>query len=152
MAKRDFVAAAVRQDEEDGEVEAEVLEFTLADEEFVADKATTSQVALIAAATEDGGVAMIAAVMRFLEGVLQDDGFSRLRKLVAQGRVPLELLIGGDEENEQGIVDWIVDKSSDRPTKPPTDYLPSRKTGGQRSTGRVPGKGSVRSASPSPAS
>jgi hypothetical protein len=120
-----------------------ILQFGLAGMEFTASKATTSQMALVVAAMDDGGAPAVAAVFRFLRGILHDDGYQRLRDLVAAGVVSFDLLIGGDEDNEDGIVDWLIEKSADeRPTKRPTDYLPSQASGGQRSTGRSPGKGS----------
>jgi hypothetical protein len=137
-------AAAAAADAED----AQVLEFALAGQEFVADRASTAQLALIIAAMDEGGTAMVAAVFRFLRGILRGDGFNRLRDLISEGVVDFDLLVGGDDDNEEGIVDWIIEKSSDdRPTKQPTDYLPSQATGGQRSTGRSRGAGSTRSPS-----
>jgi len=131
-----------------GGEDEKVLEFKLGDQEFVADKASTAQIALVIASMEDGGGAMVSSVFRFLKGVLHDDGYPRLRNLIASGVVPFGLLVGGDDDNEDGIVDWIIEKSSDeRPTKQPADYLPSQAAGGQRSTGRSPGKGSKLSAS-----
>jgi len=137
---KEFKAAAkAASDDED----AKVLEFKLGDEEYVVDKPGTAQIVLVLASQEEGGSAMISAVFRFLRGILHDDGYKRLRNQVADGIVPLGLLIGGDDDNEDGIVDWIIEKSSDdRPTKQPADYLPSQGNGGQRSTGRSPGKGS----------
>ena len=142
---KEFKAAATAEVE--GE-ETPVLKFGLADQKFVADKASTGQMALVAAAMDEGGTQMVGAVFRFLRGILHDDGYTRLRDLIARGVVSFDLLVGGDDDNEDGIVDWIIEKSSDdRPTKRPTDYLPSQGNGGQRSTGRSPGKGSKRSAS-----
>lgn len=144
---KEFKAAA--QAEVDGE-EAQILEFTLAGQEFVVDKASTGQMALVAAAMDEGGQQMVGAVFRFLRGLMENhgDGYRRLRDLIANGTVSFDLIVGGDDDNEDGIVDWIIEKSTDdRPTKAPTDYLPSQATGGQRSTGRSPGKGSKPSAS-----
>jgi hypothetical protein len=136
---KEFKAAAEAATSE----EKPVLEFSLAGQEFVADKATIGQMALVAAAQDEGGQTLIAAVFRFLKGLLHDDGYQRLRNLVADGTVSFDLLAGGDDDNEDGIVDWIIEKSADeRPTKLPTDYLPSQGSGGQRSTGRSPGKAS----------
>lgn len=125
-----------------------VLEFSLAGQEFVASKAELGQMALVVAAMDEGGSPMVSAVFRFLRGILQGDGYARLRELVASGVVSFDLLVGGDDDNEDGIVDWLIEQSSDeRPTKLPTDYLPSQGNGGQRSTGRSRGPGSTASAS-----
>jgi len=144
---KEFKAAA--EAEADAE-DTPVLEFKLGNQEFVADKASVGQMALVVAAMDEGGQAMVGAVFRFLRGLMANhgDGYRRLRDLVANGTVSFDLLVGGDDDNEDGIVDWIIEKSSDdRPTKVPTDYLPSQASGGQRSTGRSPGKGSKRSTS-----
>lgn len=136
---KEFTAAARAADDPDGEI----LQFRLAGIEFTADRATTSQMALVVAAMDDGGAQMVAAIFRFLRGVLHDDGYRQLRELVAGGAVTLDLLMGGDEDNEDGIVGWLIEKSADeRPTRQPADYLPSQATTGRRSTGRSPGKGS----------
>lgn len=37
----------------------------------------------------------------------------------------------------RGIVDYLMEEWSGRPTKQPSDYLPSRKVGGQKSTPRT---------------
>jgi len=143
---KEFAAAATAEVE--GE-EAQVLEFALAGQEFVANKASVGQMALVVAAMDESeGVQAVGAVFRFLRGVLQGDGYQRLRELVAKGVVSFDLLAGGDDDNEEGIVDWIIEKSSaDRPTKRPTDYLPSQASGGQKSTGRSRGQGSIPSSS-----
>jgi hypothetical protein len=147
---KEFKAAA--QAAVDGE-DQQVLEFTLAGQEFVAKKAEIGQMALVASAMDEGGTQMVGAVFRFLRNLLLDDGYPRLRDLIASGAVSFELLIGGDDDNEDGIIDWIIEQSSEeRPTKAPTDYLPSQAAGGQRSTGRSRGQGSIHSPSAQPAS
>ena len=92
---------------------------------------------------------MIGAVFGFLRGVLQGDGYRRLQLLVQEGKVPLEVLFGGDEGNELGIVEWIVQTSlgDERPTQRSTASSSSRSSGGPRSTGRSPGRGSPHSPS-----
>lgn len=141
---KEFKAAAQAAVDQD---DAKILEFALGGEEFTAVKATTSQMALVVSAMDEGGTTMVGAVFRFLKGLMPEEGFRRLRAMVANGLVSFELLVGGDADNEEGIVDWIITKSADeRPTKRPTDYLPSQETGGRKSTGRSPGKGSKQSA------
>lgn len=121
---------------EDGDLEA-----------FTVRLPSTGQISLVVASMDEGGVEMLASVYNFMRGLMEEDDYKRFRRLVADGTVSLELLVGGDELNEQGIIEWIIEQTASRPTKAPSDYLPSQKTGGQRSTGRSPGKGSTRSPS-----
>lgn len=160
MTKMQFQAAAVRAQEE---IEAEqgedapqpkVLEFSIGGEDFVCDVPTLTQVILLSTASDGATMrGMIQGCLDFLEGILHDDGIRRIKKLMAKGVITNELLLGGDENNEEGIISWIVEQVSEaRPTEPSVDSSPSPKTTGQRSTGRAPGKGSIPSASQSAAS
>jgi hypothetical protein len=159
MTKMQFQAAVKRADKE-AEAEAEddavveILEFELAGQDFRLNKPTSTQIVLLSTSSDTGTMrGMIGASMDFLEGLMLDDGYRRFRKLMTQGIISHDLLIGGDDTNEQGVIDWIVAQVTDaRPTGSPDDSSPSPKSTGQRSTGRAPGKGSIRSASPSTAS
>jgi len=143
---KEFGAAAKRAEADD----EEVLEFRLLDHEFVASKPTTGQLALIYGTMgEDSNPAdVVKSTFDFLKGVLKDDGYKVLHGMLQRGEIDLDILIGGDEENELGIIDWMMEQVAERPTKAPSDYLQSQKSGGQRSTGRAPGKGSIQSGSP----
>lgn len=159
MTKMQFQAAATRvaeevEAEEGGEVEERILEFGLAGQDFRLKVPTSTQIVLLATSSDTGTMrGMLGATMDFLEGVMLDDGFRRLRKLMAKGVVSHELLLGGDDDNEQGIIDWIIEQVSDgTPPERPSDSSASPKAGGPRSTGRAPGKGSIPSGSPSAAS
>ena len=145
---KEFVAAA-RQAVESEDGEEPTLEFGLAGQEFTAKVPTSGQVALVAGSFGGGNAQMVGALFEFLQGVLLDDGYRRLRKLIADGTVPFEVVFGGDDNNDQGIVEWISAQAAARPTKPSDGSSPSRKQGGGKSTGRSPGKGSIRSASAS---
>lgn len=152
MTKMQFQAAAKRaQEEEELEEDSEILEFELANQEFRLIKPSTTQIVLLATASDTGTMrGMVGASMDFLEGLMLDDGFRRFKKLMARGVISHDLLIGGDDTNEQGVIDWIVAQVNDaRPTESPEDSSPSQNSTGQRSTGRAPGKGSIRSTSPS---
>lgn len=144
---KQFQAAAKR----DGDQEwLEPIKIRMPDgevEEFPIRSATTGQISLVASALDTGGVEMVGSAYTFLRALMEPADYRRLRQLVADGVVSFELLIGGDDLNEEGIIDGIIEDSTRRPTKAPTDYLPSQKPGGQRSTGRSPGRGSTRSAS-----
>jgi hypothetical protein len=50
-------------------------------------------------------------------------------------------------EDVQPIVFWLMEEFGGRPTRQPSDYLPSRKAGGQRSTQRTSKSTSSRSRS-----
>lgn len=160
MTKMQFQAAAVRAQEEIDAEEGEdapdrkVLEFSIAGEDFVADVPTLTQVILLSTSSDGATMrGMIQGCLDFLEGILHDDGIRRIKKLMAKGLITNELLLGGDENNEEGIISWIVEQVSEaRPTTASDDSSPSPKTTGQRSTGRAPGKGSILSSSPSAAS
>lgn len=137
---RSFQIAA----EQETEVE-EILEFSVAGEEFKVKLPSASQATLVIANMSRGASSAIAGVYRFLERALLDDGYERLTNLISEGELPFEVLFGGDELNEIGIVEWIVQEAAARPTKPLSGSQRSSKSSGKRSTGRSPGKGSTHS-------
>jgi hypothetical protein len=154
MTKQQFIAAAKRVEQEDSEkegAEPEVLEFSLAGQDFVADLPTNTQIVLLSATLSGGRTSdVLTGSLECLEGVLRGNGYKRIRRLVAQCVVSTDLLIGGDENNDKGIVDSIVAMVSDgRPPTRSTGSSGSQKPGGKKSTGRAPGKGSIPSAFPS---
>ena len=145
--KEFHVAAQDAVDDEQGE--EKVLEFSVAGEDFIASVPTTGQIALVAGTSGGTETEQLSAVFGFLRGVLQGDGFIRLRRLIESGRVPFEVVFGGDENNASGIVEWLVQAGlgDERPTQRSGGSSSSRSTTGPRSTGRAPGKGSTRSPS-----
>lgn len=147
---KEFKAAA-RASESD---EEEILEFRLIDQEFRSRLPNTARVAMFVASMSDESTTgeSVTAIFTFLKDVLLDDGYRRLRKMISDGTIDLEVLTGGGDENEDGIVDWIIGQASSRPTPASTDSSSSPASGGQRSTGRSPGRGSTRSPSLSPVS
>jgi len=149
MTKMQFQAAVKRADQElapEPDDDVEILEFSLAGQDF---RLKSTQIVLLSTSSDTGTMrGMIGASMDFLEGLMLDDGFRRFKKLMTQGVISHDLLIGGDDTNEQGVIDWIVSQVSEaRPTVSPDDSSPSPKSTGQRSTGRAPGKGSIPSTS-----
>jgi hypothetical protein len=160
MTKMMFNAAVARvQEENEAEAagdaaEPKILEFGIAGQEFKLNVPNDTQIIMLATAADGATVReLFTASMEFLEGLLLGDGYRRLRKLVASGVITDDLLVGGDDANERGIIDWIVAQVSDgRPTQPSPDSSPSPAPAGRKSTGRSPGKGSIPSVSPSPAS
>lgn len=147
---KEFKAAAKAADSP----EDEILEFAIGDQEFRSKIPSTARVAMfIAALGEDATTAeSVGAIFNLLRDVLLDDGYRRLRKLISDDVVDLSLLTGGGDENEDGIVDWIIGQASDRPTPASSVSSSSPASAGKKSTGRSPGKGSTLSISPSPAS
>lgn len=157
MTKMQFQGAAARVQQE---VETEVaegesappsiLEFSLAGQDFQLNMPTTTQVILLSTSSDEGTLrAMLAASMAFLEGIMIGNSYRRFRKLVAQGVITNDLLLGGDDSNDQGIVDWIISQMSDNtPTPSSTDSAQSPASTGPKSTGRARGQGSISSDSP----
>lgn len=143
------VAAQEQVDEEELEEGEEPpgVEFWILEQRFVADFPSPGRINVLFAAK--GGGEGTRAVWDFLRHVLRDDGFARLRELVASGQFPPQLLFGGDELNEEGVVDHIISAVAGRPTQPSSDSSSTPSAGGKRSTGRSPGKGSTLSGSSS---
>jgi len=148
---KEFNAAArAAEGEED-----QILEFAIGDQEFKSHLPSTARTAMfIAAMTDESSTGeAIGAIFSFLKDMLLDDGYRRLRKLISDDVIDLGTLTGGGDDNDEGIVDWIISQAAEnRPTPPSADSSSSPETGGRRSTGRSPGKGSTRSPSLSPVS
>jgi hypothetical protein len=146
---REFVfsseQAVKKQDGDD-----ELFEFTIAGQEFHARQPEPGEINVLFASRGAGDNTR--AVWNFLYRVLDGENpertdYYRLRKLVEDGIMPPALLFGGDELNDEGIVDAIVREFAGRPPKSSSDSSASPSDDGPRSTGRVRGKGSVSSTS-----
>lgn len=134
--------------EENGEAEKPEpwLTFGLAGQEFVVpEKPTSSQSIVVVAALAEGGAQPLRAIFAYLDNILEGDGGRRIRKLVERKVIEFDLLYGGDELNEEGIVDRIMALASANPTDAPAASSSSEPDTGKRSTGRSPGRGSTRS-------
>lgn len=139
---------AVRQRAEEEESEEtppaeELIEFTIGEHEFTARRPTEGQVLVFVATGGLGGTQSLTAAFRFLRGVLDNGSYALLLSLVESGEIDSGLLIGGDDVNEEGIVEKLIEQASARPTGARSDSSSSSKTGGKKSTGRSPGKGST---------
>lgn len=122
------------------------LTFDLADQEFVIpERPSPSQNIVIIAALASGGAEPLRAIFAYLDNILEGDGGRRIRKLVERKVITFDLLYGGDDLNEEGIVDRIMALASANPTEDAIDSSSSQTDTGRRSTGRSPGKGSTRS-------
>lgn len=143
-------ATAVARVESEVDQEEDVVEFGLAGRTLKARLPTTGQISVLLASK--GLAGNLQAIHRLLQNTLLDDGYEYVSDLLSDGTIGLGVLFGGDENNEQGIIDYLVDEVVGRPTSSPTDSSASPKASGRRSTGRAPGKGSIRSSSPQTAS
>ena len=140
----EFQVAAQQQVEEEELEEGQEppgIEFTILGQDFVADYPTPGRINVLFGAR--GGVEGTRAVWDFLRDVLRGNGFRRLQDLVASGQFPPQLLFGGDELNEEGVVDHIISATAGRPTQPSSDFSSSPTPAGARSTGRSRGPGSI---------
>lgn len=150
---REFKVAAK---EAAGETE-EVIEIVFGERTLVSRIPTSGQVALFydrlasTSAGDDEDSGAVAAVFGLLRGVLAPGDVPYLKQLLQDRRIGFDVLLGGDEEGE-GLVDALMAEYAGRPTTPSTDSSASPESTGRKSTGRSPGKGSTRSASPSTAS
>jgi len=149
---QEFKVASKRAAQEDDEV----IEIPFGDRTLISKIPTPGQSALfyarlVSPATEeerDNGP--VNAVFGLLRSILADGDVPYLKQLLGEGRIEFSTLFGGDDENPSGLVEELLRQASGRPTEPSSDSSPSQKSTGRPSTGRTPGKGSIRSkASPS---
>lgn len=92
----------------------------------------------------------LGAAYRIIEGLIGPEGLRYVMDLVWSKQMDYRDLIGGsDAHPDGGLIDQILAEFAKvRPSQPSADSSSSRANGGRRSTGRSPGKGSTRSASP----
>lgn len=147
------VASQAQVDEEGGE--EKLVEFSVAGLKFWAKRPTPGQTNILLSSRRRDATGVI---WRIFENILvanepetpieQRHGeYDDLRQLVFDGAVPVALLFGGDELNGRGILDSIIREFAGYPTQPSEDSSPSPSSGGKKSTGRSPGKGSTASTS-----
>lgn len=144
MATKKFKSRPQEVDDLD---EEELLEFEIAGEVFQARKPKDGQAALLLASGHRKArpADQVAAVLEFLDKTLLDDGAERIRDLLSDGLIDIDDLIGGNELNDEGIIDWMFGQVDERrPTRPSTGSSGSQKSGGRKSTGRSRGPGSIR--------
>jgi hypothetical protein len=148
------ISFAIAAEAAEPAAEEKVVEVPIGDRVFYARRPTVAQAALLNKSLAAPILAdRIVAVFRLIEGLLGEDARDLIEELLWSRRIDLDDLVGGSEQNpEGGLVDQIFSEFSAFPTVPSTGSSASRRSGGQRSTGRSPGKGSTRSPSPSSAS
>lgn len=128
--------------EDSGEVED--LELTLNGEKHTVYKPTTGQSALMMAAfAEDVPATESAkAILDFFKNITEDDGYAAIKGILENPNIPDSL------EQVMDLTEKVIETFTGNPTKQPTDYLPSRQTGGQNSTVSQRKPASRRSGSP----
>lgn len=145
----EFKVAALADAQKVGDDE-EVLEVPIEDKVYTARRPTSAQTGLLSVAIASGGNgAYTKALIDMVEIMLGAEGRAHIVRLLANRQIDLDDLLGGTEQNPKGLISEILEQFSGRPTEPSTDSASSQPTGGRRSTGRSPGKGSTRSSSPS---
>lgn len=136
--------------------EEKLLEVKVGDKMFLARRPTPGQTNILFSSRR-GADATILVWQIFAEILVPNDPktpreqrhaeYADLQKMVFDGIIPPSLLFGGDELNGRGILDGIIREFSGYPTQPSEESSPSPSSGGARSTGRSPGKGSTSSTS-----
>ncbi len=119
------------------------IKFTIGPHELRAKAPTPAQTTLLIGTSQLGGNASLGAMYRFLRGTLDANSYNILLTLIEAGDIDDDFFLGASEGNEEGLVDWLITQEADRPTQPPVDSSSSSSTGGKKSTGRSPGKGST---------
>lgn len=119
--------------------DAEDLTFMWGDVEMVAHPPSSGQLALFMAGQAGGSTALghaqrIRAIFDFLASVLDQSAYDIVEQDLHEG-VDVEVVIE--------VVEYLVEEWSARPTSPPRDSSPSRRTTGTRSTATRRGKGST---------
>jgi hypothetical protein len=145
----EFAAAAAASEVEEDE---DVVEVNLFGMPVTARRLTTAQSALLTAARTQGGAAQAASIFGAIEDMFGTAALDHVKRLIHERRIDMyDLLGGGTALNpDHGVIDAVTTAfAAGRPTQPSTASSSSRARGGQKSTGRSPGKGSTRSTSPS---
>lgn len=140
----EFKVAALAEVKEAGD-EEDVVEVPIEDEVYVVRRPTTAQIGLWTTGMHT--TAQIA--FEAIETLLGKKGLDHIKRLIRNRQVDMDDLIGGSERNPDGLIGGILEEFAGRPTEPSTASTKSQPSGGRRSTGRSPGKGSTRSSSPS---
>lgn len=123
---------------------------------YYARRPTVAQIALLnTTMVGDGTDVRLGAAFDLLESMLGPAARHHLERLAWNRLIDFDDLVGGSEENpEGGLIDQIFEEFQnkdlvERPTQPSAASSSSQASGGRKSTGRSPGKGSTRSPSPS---
>jgi hypothetical protein len=111
---------------------AKPITFTIDGDEFTAHPPTPGQMALLVSAQAEGRdiTTSMAAIIDFIDGLLDDDGREMYRRRLLDRDDPFDF----DTVND--IMEGLMEEWSARPTKSPSDYASSPKSGGSRSTAK----------------
>lgn len=135
---KEFTTAIKVADAEDREAEggpdADQWPFKVDGVECMAFKPGSGQLAVLIATTANHSseVEQVAGIINFFASVLDDQSHHYLVQKLLDRRDPF----GISEVTE--IMEAMVEEWTGDPTKQPSDYLPSRKPGGQKSKPRTP--------------
>lgn len=112
--------------------DAQPIEFVIDGETFTAYPPSPGQMAMLIAAQADSRDVSesMAAIIDFLDGILDEDAQAMYRKRLMDRNDPFDF----DTVNE--IVEGLVEEWSARPTKSPSVSSSSRRTAGSRSTAK----------------
>lgn len=144
---KEFAVAAARTVEEEEPSEDEpIAEFDLAGQHFRSRLPSTGQISVLIGSSGFGN--NLRDIHALLKALLLDDGYRRLAALLTENTIGVGMLYGGDELNDTGILDYLIELRAGRPTSSSSDSSESPKPAGRRSTGRVHGEGSIPSDSP----
>lgn len=138
---KEFTTAAEATEDDNDAVVGEDIPFVLDGEEYTAYAPTSGQMGMILATAGGGGAEATGAIINFVFSVLGDEAHAKLRRRMfdRDDRFGLENIL---EMFESFVEEWTA-----RPTKQPSDFKPSLKSGGRKSTRAAHGKGSSRSSS-----
>lgn len=114
--------------------DAQPIEFAIDGETFTAYPPSPGQMAMLIAAQADSRDVSesMAAIIDFLDGILDEDAQAMYRKRLMDRNDPFDF----DTVND--IVEGLVEEWSARPTKSPSVSSSSRRTAGSRSTAKRP--------------
>ena len=135
-------------DAQEAEGEADSIELTLNGTTHIVYRPTTGQTALMMASfsDENDGSAGMAGILAFYKDIMEPEGYLAIKALLRDPRVPDSL------EQVMELTEQVIEAFTGNPTKQPTDYLPSRQSGGRSSTASRRQPASTRSSSPQRAS
>lgn len=112
----------------------EPVEIELDDRKITFIPPTTGQWAVTMAGSSDpeSPAEMIATQINFFFSMLDDEDVSYFRHRLFDREDPF------DVDNIAEIIEYLMEEWTARPTKQPSDYLPSQSNGGKKSTARRP--------------
>lgn len=142
--------AMAAQASEIGEDE-DVVDVPIGNKVFKARRPTVAQFAYLENAQSSRNLGV---VYKLLHSLLGKEATLMLENAILDRLIDFgDLLGGGTELNpDMGLIDQIFEEFKIRPTQPSSDSATSQPTVGRKSARRSPGKGSIPSDSPSPAS